>query len=94
MTGRWLTVSRTISRIWTETGRLLSADDVLRLGKRTGAWGLIVEHSHQHTRVLERSVDDHVAWLNAPVETARPTIRGGPRLPADIEDEYERERNT
>lgn len=66
MTGRWLTVSRTITRIWAETGRLLTGDDVLRLGRRTGAWGLIVETSHEHTRVLEQSVTDHIAWLTAP----------------------------
>ncbi|MGA4989965.1 hypothetical protein [Nonomuraea bangladeshensis] len=88
----WLTVSATITRIWTETGYLLTADDVLRLGKRIGAWGLVVEHSHEHTRVSEKSVNVHIAWLNAP-KVARPTVGGGPKLPAFIEDEHRRRKD-
>ncbi|MER7361833.1 hypothetical protein [Nonomuraea wenchangensis] len=86
----WLTVQATIARIWTETGHLLTADDVLKRGKRTGAWGLRVEHSHGHTRVLEESVDEHVAWLLAGSDPARPTVGGGPHLPDFIEDEHRR----
>ncbi|SET52356.1 hypothetical protein [Nonomuraea wenchangensis] len=92
MKGRWLTVSATITRIWTETGYLLTGDDVLRLGKRKGAWGLVVETSHEHTRVSEESVDAHIVWLNAP-KVARPTVGGGPHLPAFIEDEYQRSKD-
>ncbi|MEU6725587.1 hypothetical protein ABZ917_17920 [Nonomuraea wenchangensis] len=92
MNGRWLTVSATIQRIWTETGYLLTADDVLRLGRRTGSWGLVVEHSHEHTRVLEQSVDDHVEWLNAP-KAPRVPVGEGPKLPAFIEDEHRRRKD-
>lgn len=89
MTGRWLTVSKTITRIYDATGRLLTCRQVLELGKRDGVRGLIVDHSHEHTRVLERSLDDHLNWL-----AGKPTVGAGPELPAFIEDEHRRGKDT
>ncbi|WP_211370557.1 hypothetical protein [Nonomuraea turkmeniaca] len=89
MTGRWLTVSKTITRIYDATGRLLTCRQVLELGKRDGARGLIVESSHEHTRVLERSVADHLEWL-----ASKPSVRGGPALDVTTEDQYRREQGT
>ena len=89
MIGVWLTVSQTITRVYNETGQLLTMRDVMQLGK----WGyLVVETSHEHTRVLERSVADYIAARKAARHA--PTVRGGPTLPDDIEDDYERERET
>lgn len=88
MTGRWLTVSKTISRIYEDTGCLLTIRDVMNLGRRSGERGLIVETSHAHTRVLEQSLTDHLAWL-----AGKPSYRGGPRLPDEIEADYERRKD-
>lgn len=88
MTGRWLTVSKTITRIYEATGRVLTARDVLDLGRRDGVRGLVVESSHEHTRVLERSVVDHLDWL-----AGGPTVRGGDPLPLEIEVDYERRKD-
>lgn len=101
MTGRWLTVSKTITRIYDATGRLLTARDVLDLGKRSGQRGLVVEQSHEHTRVLEQSVADHLDWLAGRLtprradeveaahggddQTAGPLIPRDPANPAEAE---------
>ncbi|MEV0382309.1 hypothetical protein [Nonomuraea sp. NPDC050643] len=74
MIGDWMTVNATITRIWTETGVLYGITEVRGLSRRTGRSGLRVEDSHEHTRVLERSVNDHIAWLNAS-KTKRPASR-------------------
>jgi hypothetical protein len=56
---RWLTVSQTITRIWNETGRLLTAQDVMGVnGQRAG---LNVESTHDHVRISEASIDAYVA---------------------------------
>lgn len=90
MTGRWLTVSQTITRIYNATGRLLTAEDVLRLALRSGPDGLVVAESHEHTRVLEQSVLDYIA------ERARRPVPRDPANPAESlmtaadEDEFQR----
>ncbi|GAA2861016.1 hypothetical protein [Nonomuraea rubra] len=82
--GRWLKVNTVITRVWAETGHLLGMDDVLRLGKQRGWRGLVVQHDHECTRVLEQSVTDHVAWLL----TVRASIRkAGRRAPKNKGDD-------
>jgi hypothetical protein len=56
---RWLTVSQTITRIWNETGRLLTPQDVM--GVSSQRYGLEVVSTHDHVRVTEESVDAYVA---------------------------------
>lgn len=94
MTGDWLTVSRTITVIYNATGRLLTAADVLALGRRNR---LTVESSHEHTRVLELSV---IRYLSAcgvatpsadvPAERVDIPVRQGPQIGHEAELDYER----
>jgi hypothetical protein len=81
---RWLTVSRTITRIWAETGLLLTPQDVMGVtGQR---YGLVVVSTHDHVRVTEESVDAYVARCRG----AGIPVGEGPKLPEDIEDEFQR----
>lgn len=90
MTGRWLTVSQTVTRIFNATGRLLTAEDVLRLALRGGPGGLVVAESHEHTRVLEQSVLDYIAahaCRPVPRDPDNPAER---QMTAADEDEFQR----
>ncbi|MEU6709910.1 hypothetical protein ABZ897_00410 [Nonomuraea sp. NPDC046802] len=90
--GRWLKVGTAITRVWDATGHLLAMDDVLRLGKRPGARGLVVEYSYDHTRVLEQSVTRYAAWLldtraAARKSAARKGIRNTHNTPNDTPED-------
>jgi hypothetical protein len=81
---RWLTVSQTITRIWNETGRLLTAKDVTGInGQRAG---LNVKSTHDHVRISEASIDAYVARYAR--RRAGIPVGEGPDLPEDIEDEF------
>jgi hypothetical protein len=81
---RWLTVSRTITRIWESTGRLLAAKDVLALGKQQS--GLVVDSTHEHVRVSEESVTQYLLLYGR--RRAGIPVGQGAKLPAHIEDEF------
>jgi hypothetical protein len=83
---RWLTVSRTITRIWTETGRLLTAKDVMALGRKQG--GLRVEQTHDHVRVSEDSLTQYLLLYGR--RRAGIPVGQGAELPEHIEDEFQR----
>jgi hypothetical protein len=83
---RWLTVSRTITRIWESTGRLLTAKDVLALGKQPS--GLVVDSTHEHVRVSEESVTQYLLLYGR--RRAGIPVGQGAALPEDIEDEFQR----
>jgi hypothetical protein len=81
---RWLTVSRTITRIWAETGLLLTPQDVMGVnGQRAG---LNVESTHDHVRISEESIDAYVARYGR--RRAGIPVGQGADLPAHIEDEF------
>ena len=98
MTGVWLTLSKAASRISQATGEAVSMDDVIALGHLDR---LTVRYEHEHYSVLEQSVTAYLSTLSASELAAHggddlaesrttPTVRGGPELPADIEDEFQR----
>lgn len=90
MTGSWLTLSAAAARIAAATGKWVSMDDVLELGRRQE---LTVVWLHEYWSVQEESVTAYLDRIGA-VERKRPSVRGGPELPPDIEDEYRREKDT
>jgi hypothetical protein len=81
-TCRWLTVSQTITRIWNETGLLLTPQDVMGVtGQR---YGLEVVSTHDHVRVTEESIDAYVARCRG----AGIPVGEGPDIGYAAEDEF------
>lgn len=103
MTGSWVQISKAAARLTEATGNRVTVDDVLRLGADDGP--LIVHWLHDHYGVLEASLAAYLTDLSASecaghlaevvAEHAdKPTYRGGPRLPSEIEDDYRRSKDT
>jgi hypothetical protein len=97
MTGSWLTLSDVARRISEATGRRVSLEDVIELGADDGP--LKAQFMHGYWSVSEESVTAYLLSVSEPDASSgallaehadKPTVRGGPELPADIEDEYER----
>lgn len=86
MTGSWLTLSAAAARIAAATGKWVSMDDVLELGRRQE---LTVVWLHEYWSVHEESVTAYLDRIGA-VERKRPSVRGGPDIGHEAEDEYRR----
>ncbi|MEU8151696.1 hypothetical protein [Nonomuraea sp. NPDC048901] len=99
MTGSWLTLSAAASRIADVTGKPVSVDDIHRLAD---ANELQVSWLHDHYGVLKSSLAAYLSTLPASeldasrgalLAESKPTVRGGPVLPFDIEDEFQRRKD-
>jgi len=84
VTGSWLTLSAAAARIAAATGKWVSMDDVLELGRRQE---LTVVWLHEYWSVQEESVTAYLDRIGA-VERKRPSVRGGPDIGHDADRDY------